>query len=215
MLPRLHINNCLNGISGYAIRRNQSFQRMVYRIVAPDLANSLRTDNAGTRAVSSGSALSQIAVSHIVNLRSCFKVIRIYAGRIIAGVSHDLIRLYFPVMDFITQSVGIDRYASLASQSVSVLVQCSVPRPASIPALLDAIPESFQVISLLVLIGAFARTVFCPSVPDLVRRAVKFLSAKFTSTYYGSSQSVNLRDRFAAWLGSLEWSNTLAGRFVF
>jgi len=220
MFPSLHINNGLKRIRRDPwIASRQTFDRTITCILSPYLPNHPFVQNGSAAALASCRAISGIAIAYIVSLSASLKVIGIYAGRIITAMSdqHPFRNCAEPL--FVSDSMRVGVAVSPAHNTIPFAVDRTGPYPTFVwwpnP---EALKKSKTSAALLSVIGACATAISPPSCSKAVRLDGffrQFLSALQAGMYDHFSQGGNLRRQVSFWSGSLECSNTLAGRLYF
>lgn len=132
-----------------------------------------------------------------------------HARRVITMMQNAKAVRDWPVVKFPRKHVG----SKVIERSVAVRDAVRDPNPACV-SLFDFSPKAAQ------LIARFtdARTLWFARTTSELRDRLNYCTVRalsFFFTYDSGSQDVNLREQVSFWLGSLEKSHSLAGRFVF
>ena len=152
-------------------------------------------------------------IRHVVLFCAEKQMIGVYARRIIAFVKHKKIDGYRAVCKLVSDAVR-PRLFLLPIERAIAFRAPGQPKPACI-SFLNIGPKLLRC-RLLGRVIAIGRTVF--TAPPFYLRQVSFKSSITgfaNACYFSASQDVNLREQVSFWLGSLENSNSLEGRFVF
>lgn len=210
MFPDLSRNDGLNrrGSNRKSLPQGDHAAVLPRSISSANLANLRLRENRHRMRFPDVVMTSLRSVFHVLSWCSRVEMIRSYAWRIIAVVQNAQAIGDWPVVSvFPCNPVG----SPDARNAVPVLVKTACPNPAPL-SFVDALPKpgngSSPILSVITLARAIAISIF-PR-PSRKQRSASFASA----WYFGSSQGVNLRNRFANWLGSFT-APTVCGPFVF
>lgn len=149
-------------------------------------------------------------VGHIEVVVCRYEMLRIHAWWIVASVTDENILRYGSVREFVSHTMRPSILVLKTNPSVAMLIEASDPKPAAI-SFANKAPEFIGKMLPFVRAIASAFTVQSNTFRDLARVCIKrsitapassIRRAIPSSGIFSYGQGVNLRDRFANWLGS-------------